>query len=248
MENRKVIRYMQATQNGIIYYSPSGEKACKCSLTPSGIIEKTLIVLNPPILPNNFIKVDEIENKFSYFKVALFDILLIILASYLKNEPFFIAVSLFSLFISLKLFKLLHIIYNLKINKKYKCIAKFIAASHMATNAYFKLQRIPTLEEAKKCSKFSTESHLTYVFYVILSHLSLFTVMLLLPTIGFWPFILLACIIPLSLCHLFSAGALNFLQVFVTATPSDEELKVAIEGIKFFEVAENDIKIKWFEE
>lgn len=55
-------------------------------------------------------------------------------------------------------------IIRMKITKEYSNASKYIAASHMAINAYNDLHRIPTLEEAKKYSRFSSESGIIWTY------------------------------------------------------------------------------------
>lgn len=236
MKNLKIIQYMQGFSDGVIYYSPTGTMASKTTLTSNGSVKNEIVKFEIPMLPNNFIASKELEDKFKYSIAFLIDASLMLLASYLKNIPFFVWVCIFAFFVSLKLFKLIHTIIQIKMNKKYKSLARFVAASHMATNAYLRLQRIPTLAEAKKCSRFSTDSQVIFTFAKILTYLSGGLVFLLLPSSFSW---IIFIILSILIYGLTVTGIFNFLQIFITSKPFDEELNVAIRGIKSFEEMED---------
>ncbi len=247
MEKLKIIHHMQATENGVIYYYPCATKACTATLENDGTIGMMFIPLFKQIIPNTFIQEEAIEEKFSYIKTLLFDCILIFIAIFWHNENLFLATTMFSLFISLRLFKLLHVIYEMKISKRLYQTSKFVAASHMATNAYRKLQRIPTLAEAKKCSKFSTDSKIGMTFARIFSHIAIMIFMLIFEEISPFGLFLMAIIIPVLSTLLATLGIFNFLQTFVTSKPSDKELEVAITGIRLYEKFE-DAKVTFYKE
>ena len=186
------------------------------------------------------------EKNFSYLLTSLIDSLLIYFAALSKNINILLAVSFFALFVSLPLFKLINVIFRIKITKEYKKVSKYIAASHMATNAYKDLQRIPTLEEVKKYSRFSVESGIVWTFLGITFNLIFWT---FISFINYVPFVLGAfiCLVVIFIVpFLYLKGYLNFLQIFVTSKPTDTELIVAIEGLKSFEEMEKNWKVFFY--
>lgn len=239
MKKLKNICHMQAAEDGVIYYYPCATKACTAIIKDDGDIGIGFLPIFNRTLPNTFINEDVIEDKFSYFKPLLFDTILIFLAALIKNETFFIAVTMFSLFISLNLFKLLHVIYEMKISKRLYKTSKFVAASHMATNAYNKLQRIPTLEEVKKYSRFSSNSKICMPISRIFSQAMLILFLIFFGNVSFGILLFFSIIIPVASFFITSSGILNFLQVFVTSKPTDEELKVAITAVRIYEKMED---------
>ena len=246
MAKLKLIQHMQATENGIIYYYPCATKACMTIIDKSGNIGVKFMPLFKQVIPSTFIEEKAIEEKFSYLKALILDCILIFLAIFSKDSRILSAVTMFSLFISLNLFKIFHVIYEMKISKRLVATSRFVAASHMATNAYRKLQRVPTLEEAKKNSRFSTDSKLNWTLSRISSQFALILFLLLFPEINAFVFIGLATIISLFFMFITPLGIFNFWQTFVTSKPSDKELEVAIIGIKFYEEMK-DAKVNFVE-
>lgn len=243
MENRKYIREMQATNDGIIYFSEEPNKACLTSLNADGKIERTLLLIETTPIITPIIPKEEIEKKFSYFLTLVIDLFLITLAAYFKNIPLFFASSFFSLFVSLPLFKLINMIFRMKITKENIKAAKYIAASHMATNAYNELGRIPTLEEVKKYSRFSKNCNIIWTFMGITFNLIFWTFLSFCKLVPFILCVLICLVIMFGVPFIFLRGYLNFLQIFVTSKPSDEELIVAIEGIRSYEEMEKNVKV-----
>ena len=243
MENRKHIKFMQAACDGVIFFADSGVKGCSAHLNKDGSIEsESFLVANPPYFPSTFINKQEIEYGFSYLNVAVFDIWLIFFAAYMKSADLFVFATLFSLGVSLNLFKLLNIIFHMKVSSHSKSTAKFVAASHMVTNAYLKFQRIPTLEESKKFSRFSADSRVIWSFYEVLIGISITLIWFLFSEINVFIRMSFCLALAIIIILLLVSGALNFLQTFVTSKPSDTEIKVAIEALKCYENLENEIK------
>jgi uncharacterized protein YqhQ len=103
------------------------------------------------------------------------------------------------------------------------------SAEHMAINAIKSLQKVPTLEEIKQFSRFSTFCNTNEPFYyallllVVSSSILFFqsTTYTVVPLLGITLIFLLRI-----------SGGLNFTQYLSTIPPSDTELKVAIAGIQ----------------
>ena len=248
MKNLKQIRHMQAGQKGIAYFSSRGDKICTVSLDENGNILKDSFIPESPFFPEYFIRIKVFDEPTNIILFGLFNLPLFILAGILKNKQLFSFALLFMAFVSYRLFKLLFVAYHMKVSKRLYKTSKFVAASHMATNAYNKLQRIPTIEEARNFSKFSKHSHLTHIFDMILTHIFIELFMFIAPPLQFGQFMLLTCIAPILLSVLAFSGALNFLQAIVTTNPTDKEIEVAIEGIRAFEEMEKNVKVIMVEE
>lgn len=234
MKNLKKIRYMQAGEKGIAYFSSHGDKTCIASLEWDGNILKDYWTNDSPYFPDYFVRTKVFDEPINIMWFAIFNLPLFILAGFLKSIKLFSIALLFTLFVSFRVFKILYIAYHMKVSKRLEQTSKFVSASHMATNAYNKLQRIPTIEEAKNFSRFSKHSTLSYTFASSLSHIFVFTILLITSTLSIWELIFL-CLTPIAMILLSFAGGLNFLQALVTTKPSDKDLEVAIEGIKVFE-------------
>jgi uncharacterized protein YqhQ len=103
------------------------------------------------------------------------------------------------------------------------------SAEHMAANAMKSLQRVPTLEEIKQFSRFSTFCSTNEPFYYAFLLLIISCSMLLLQGTAYTVISLMGTSLILLLRM---SGGLNFTQYLSTLPPSDIELKVAISGIQ----------------
>lgn len=111
-------------------------------------------------------------------------------------------------------------------SKDFTDALKFHSAEHMIANAYNKLDRMPSLDELRKYSRFSTACG-TNIFTAILIPCIFVLIQLLFrldPN--------LCCMLILILEVLLLCGLLNFVQLLTTEPPTDRELKVALEGLR----------------
>lgn len=237
-EQIKEIQYAKATKNGVIYYSNKDpfSTAYETTINENGKIETVERESTPLGFVGNFIETEEFDEKFSYLRVALFDIALILIATFLKAEQLFIAVCIFSLFVSLKLFRITNLFLQLKTNGK--SAARFFAASNMVRNAYEKLQKVPTIEEARKCSKISKSCTIAFTFSRLISSIVILIAFILLSNESFGIYVLIAIGVPSVLTFLANFGVFDFFQLLFTSKPTDKEIEVAIEAVKAFEEME----------
>lgn len=107
--------------------------------------------------------------------------------------------------------------------------SRFHSAEHMIVNAFNQLNRIPTLEEAWKFSRFNKKCGTNSITHVFLVSTILFYCTFLQNSI-------LRLVIPVCLILLVSILAKFHLlcwgQVFTTLPPTDMEINVAITGLK----------------
>lgn len=237
MENHDKIRYMQALENGVIFFPPVGNKAAMCTIDENDKIQSKLLTYYSIFEVYDFINMKELKNNFNIYKVLIFDVILILIPTILKSANFLIVTAFFSLFISRDFFMLLKIIYEMKSKKgTAKTTAKFVAACNMVTNAYNDLERIPTLEEVKTYSRYSYYSGIADTFKSIIKKF-IFLITYILIGLNINPGIcfIIAISFLFFINYLFEHGYLTSLQILVTCKPSDKELEVAIEGIKFYD-------------
>ena len=122
-------------------------------------------------------------------------------------------------------------------------LVKFHGAEHMAVNAYYRLKRIPTLEEVKKESMFSIRcGSLIRIRKVVYYSLTCLVILLL-------RFDLKTYLYGAAVLGIFSIieTNTNFLKVFeilFVSKPTDDELVLAIEGLKEFEKMEESFEKK----
>lgn len=117
------------------------------------------------------------------------------------------------------------------LNEEGKKRRKFRSATNMAVNAIRKFQRIPTMDELKKCSEFSANGDSIELFYILM-YLWIGVCFRLIELHLVYAIIALLGIGIISLMH--SCGALNFWQYFSTLPPTEEELKVALSAIELW--------------
>lgn len=112
---------------------------------------------------------------------------------------------------------------------------KFHSAEHMVINAYHDLQRIPTLDEIRKYSRFNNRCGGNYY-----THICIFAILNYVHS--FLPnhtHCIIVTIISIVIVYILNQlGFLNFIQLFTTKPPTDRELKLAIEGLRFWEECE----------
>lgn len=223
--------------NGIIIYSSRNKGAfSKATLAEDG----TIIV--------NYYKSPEKSSPdppcFHIFLITFFITIVIgfILLCYNNILEYFLLIFPFACFISL-------ISYILIVRKTAygQSIFRFHSAEHMVLNAFEKLQKVPSLEEAKKFSRFSSSCGTNYIISKIIDFSLLCLgiiffkqhIFLLIQAKNFYVFQiyvirrLLGILWKLSfVCLLkeilFMCGILNFLQYLTTMPPTDKELDVSI--------------------
>ncbi len=143
----------------------------------------------------------------------------------------------FCAFVSYKFVIFVKMFFYLKF--RYKSIARYHAAEHMANNACRALGRIPTMEEVKHFSRFSkycgSMSDINYLVLTLSSSLLI---------LFFHEQSLLIATLLLALLYFIGIKyrLFRFLQVIYTNKPTDADLEVAIESLKNYQEMENDIK------
>ena len=250
---QKEIRHMQATENGVIFYSTTNQNlACMSSIDSNGNIENTIAVLfnkhfpKSPFIPKSFVVGDGCENNLKYFIVGFFDFIFILLSALLKDSFLLLSATFFTLICSLKLFDFLYTIYELKAPKgDSHSTARFIAASHKVTNAYTDLQRIPTVEEARKYSSFSFNSRFINELLLILNFISVSIAIAIGPVRSFLLYTLFFLIVPRICDLIFKTPKSLPLQKLITSEPTDKEIEVAVACLRYLEETEKDFKVTW---
>lgn len=236
MNNPISIHESESIPNGIRFVSSvKPELLCETIILPNGKIEsKTLEVKEASDdYLDDFVKI--------LFKIrSIFNLILIILASITLNPWYVLAACIFAFYGSRNFFIiLLFIIYNNKKCSDFYHQALFHGAEHKVVNAYTSLGRIPfSIEEIKKFSIISKKCGSRYIFSnVLMTLFSCFSIILFANKNIFFTILLITIIIiffKLSAKY----GFLSFLQVLVLKNPTDRELILALEGIKYFEITE----------
>lgn len=250
MEKNKFIINARSKKNGIVFYSNIfpfiGMEAI---LDDSENIQTNVVDQGLEKFIDYLGILHEGETKPNKKWIIIFDaailFLSIILSVIFKNFGFVLGAIYFSVFVSIDLYSFVNGAIRLK--KKGKngySIAKFHGAEHKVLNAYERLQRIPTLEEAKKYSRFSRLCGSRSKIYRMFMF-TLLTVAIVLHIICSFNYIIYLSIVFAIVGIIIIAekhGLLNFFQVFVTSKPGDKEINLAIEGLKQFEILEDRLE------
>jgi len=238
----KEIYHARSSKEGIVFYSNTiPDIGIKTYFDESGNIRFRLVNSNKEDLKEFLEAIEKKDN--SPLFLAIFNTSLIsfsiIFSILTKNFWFILGTLYYVLFVSRYLFRFVENIFTMnKKNINNSSAAKFHAAEHMVTNCYRKLQRVPTITELKKYSQFEKDCGSKE----LINKIFLYTAMSIAISFQSWysPYVY-ACI--LTVIFLFAVlnkkfNLLRFMQVFITDTPSDFELKLAIEGLKKFEELE----------
>lgn len=113
--------------------------------------------------------------------------------------------------------------------KKPKNAFKFHSAEHMVLNAYRKLQRVPTIEEISQYSRFSNSCGTNATTQMVVTFMLMFVATFISNPLYRMLGMLFANIIVLIFLQ---CGLLNFMQILSTQKPTEQELLVAIEGMR----------------
>ena len=250
MEENKFIINARSKKNGIVFYSNRIPfLGIEAILDDSENIQTNIVDKGLEKFIDYLGTYNEEENTLNKKRIIIFYVLIIILSIVLyvcfKNFGFLIASMYFLAFVFRDLYEFINEVPLLRKKDKHGySIAKFHGAEHKVVNAYNKLERIPTLEEAKKFSRFSKLCGSRTIIYSMFTYTVLTVSLFLYFSFNFNDFmylaIMLAIIISIKIGE--NYGVLNFFQVFVTSDPGDKEIELAIEGLKQFETLEDKLE------
>lgn len=239
--DKKSILEARSKSNGIVFYSNKNPLICyEVYINEKGEIQKEQIPRGLSELKDEDLKTADYSAKIykteKRIKIAM---AIIGIISVFMTKKINIACGLmYFAMIALKDF-----LYFTESAYQLKCgrmqdLAKYHSAEHMVSNAYARVQRIPTIEEIKKSSRFDRYcSSRIYINKILIFGMLCIVICLS----GFVPLhiyvILVAALFTFAIIQQ-KYNIFRFLQIFCTKKPTDKELKVAEEGIKYFEEME----------
>lgn len=237
----KHINQARAKEDGIVFYSNATHLIGYYTFRDSNDeIRWTTVLTNEDELEE--INKDRGKQVNKRTIIAL-DAILVGIGVILRNISVIMGALYFSIFISRYFFYEIKIIYMIKFRKgRFQSIARYHAAEHMVIKAYEKLQRIPTIQEARTFSRFSKRCDSNKIIFKTIYYTVLSICVVL---IGFFNGSICILITSISIILILIADLkkwLRFFQVLFTNVPSDDELEVAIEGLKNFERMEEEIR------
>lgn len=237
------IKKARSRKDGIVFYSSSIPLIMvKSTINEKGEIRTRVI--------DEIIEREEQLKERSYEKgefgrmlieAYLVDIIILLIMLFLQvDSRLFTGMVTFSIVGTRYLYTVLYNIYDVK----YKCksLGRFHGAEHMVINAYNKLNRIPTLNELKKSSRFSNRCGSNKINGIIIIFAFISFAGPFLIRMGVIKYLIIMTLIPIIIAVLSYIGAMNIFQVFFTNKPNDVELQVALEGLKKYEDLEKQIQ------
>ena len=236
------IKNAYGKRNGIVFYSNEYPQIVIDTYVENGEIKTCVDELDFSKFKKQLYGNLDKKRYYSIIKLSnLIDIILIILSIFTLKINLILASVFFSFTISNDLFKFLYQIYNIKFGKM-KSTGRYRAAGYMAINAYNKLNRVPTVKEIRKFSRFSKNCEYEMKIRDIIIFVS-FTILIALNLSRFsvwfsfiYPFLVILMIIDIKY------SIFRVFQILITNKPTKLELKIAINGIEEFEKYEKDIK------
>lgn len=236
MEKTKFIKRARSKGNGIVFYSNScpnlgveaflenGESYTRivpAELTCQRDYAGMLFELSQMHIKRN-----------TMLLMGLSFMMALIALNVFNNIYVFWALSWFGLTVAGKLVSFLTFVYQLKMGNQ-KQTARFHGAEHKVINAYEKLQRIPTLEEARNASCFSKNCGSRYDVGKFLLFMAMFFYMIFVaPKVSGIKYIIGMILMCLVIIILTEMGTFKFFQILFTYEPTDKELETAIKGLE----------------
>ncbi len=244
MNEQKELSLARSYVNGITFYSPKYLMfGVRTLLDENENFESKTIFFKF----EDLFEVSQTPKK-TFLWIILSDILVIalsiILSIFTNNFGFLSAAILYAIWARPEFYRFIKFVFRCKF--KEPSLARFHAAEHMAVNAYNQLQRIPTLDELRKASRFSKhcQSQRSLLSFFILSLLQIAAILFYNTS---FLYLIAALIILFFEIIVSKKQLLSFLQIFVVSKPTDKELELAIEGLKQLEIVENNFEEKgWF--
>lgn len=244
MKGNKDIFKARSKEDGIVFRSNKiPVLSYEASINASGKIETQ-------VLPTMVSEIKEMgglisTNKEKERKVELYCKIAIGITAILsiiisKQISIAIALIYFSMIALKDLIEFCQFSWSIKVGK-FKSTARFHAAEHKVINAYRKKQRVPTIEEIRKASRFDKMcGSKNYINKIVIFGL-VSIVIALAPFIKLHEYSILLMLVCIFSWLGKKYEIFRFLQIFVTNKPTDKELKVALAGVQFFDKMEEEI-------
>lgn len=243
MERIKIVLCARSKRNGIEFYS----NVCPfigvdSSLDSNGVIQTRILFRSTMDFMDTVSGQIPTPHTGAKILTIFLSLLLMCIAIFFGDILHIIGALYFSILVLKPLLDFIFLIFDQKFGQE-KSISRFHAAEHMAINAYAKFQRVPTIDEVLKSSRFEKDcgSRIGFNSIIINSFIAFDTAFILEnhPQLS----IALAFIVPTLVFLADRIGLLKFLQIFVTSKPTQVELSVAVAGIKVFDFLEESLNL-----
>lgn len=245
-EKRKTI-HARSKENGVVFYSNKFPDLCYEAYTaedgavqtefyPSIVSRMDTTSYGGMLLPKDL---DKGEKHLLLIKVliSIVGILSIILS---HNISIAFALIYFWILVLKDAVTLTAISWQIK-HGNLKTAGRYHAAEHQVINAYEKFKRIPTMDEVKNTSMFSKQCPSRSMISKITYFTLLSIVIALSAFVSTYVYIILFGLLILSIVLENKLNHFRFLQMLLMNKPTEAELKVALEGLKFFEHMEENM-------
>ncbi len=156
------------------------------------------------------------------------NIVLILYSALIARDIHYVCAALFFSFTVAKyLYTCIYMSFKMKANKA----ARYHAAEHMLINAYYKLERVPSLEEIKTFSRFSEYCGSRVVTSIIIGYIPISLAIAFYDEIHIIAYLLICIISFIISKKMLKKDFIKIDQVLFTTPPTDLELKVAIKAL-----------------
>lgn len=245
MEEKKEIFRARSKENGIVIYSNKNPLLCY----EAYIDEKGEIHTSPIISVMSELKdfsgtliATDVKRQIKFTSCLRIALCILSILSIVITQKITIAIGMmyFAICASREVVNLVTFIYDVKIGYR-QALGRFHAAEHKALIAYKRYQRIPTMEEVRKETRFDQDCGSRLIIDKVMGFLLL---SILICTCAFIPIYVYFGSVAILIGLLMLERKYNFFrvfQIFLTNKPTDKELEVALAGVEIFEKMEADI-------
>lgn len=238
MSKKKKIFQARSKENGITFYSQKVPSLCyDVTRDEDGEIKVNIL---PEVISEGMDYGCIIPKRHANIKlellIAITGIILTLITRYL---PIALGVMYFVIWDFDEISAFATLVYNIKFGKL-KALGRYHSAEHMATKAYEKYQRQPSIEEIKKESRYDQACGSRFAIGRVLLR-TISTVLIFLCEIISLKAILILILVELLMIVNIRYNFLKWLQILITNKPTDKELELASEGLKIFNEFEENV-------
>lgn len=233
--------------NGIIFYAKKNGRMCVESFVDEAGEEHVRIIPVYLLKIKKYIQKYERNYELLYKKFrtiwAILSILIFLtLIVAFHDFKAIISAGCISLYVIPQMVILGNTYWNIKSgrNEMESSAGRFRSAEHMVISAYNRLARVPTVEEIKKEPHFYKFFEFDFLFTRSIVVLWCAICLLLnIEKLSLAICMILAICGIIFICFLGWKGVFSFLQIFITADPTDKEIRLAQKGIELLDRLEN---------
>lgn len=241
MANKKQILHARSKEDGIIFYSQKFPALCyEGYLDEKGNVQTRMqptMVSEMEDYCGTLFK-NKNRNKKFYQKMRLVVLALALVTVFITNKvSIAMGLTYFAFFFMQDLIELFDFAFRLK-KGDLQSTGRFHSAEHMAISAYEEFQRVPTLDEIKTSTRYRKTCGSRVIISKVFFGIFFTAIISSCAYLSMPVYFLLSGILLLAIIIEGKTRLLRWFQVFVTNTPTDKELEVALASIQLYEEME----------